>query len=749
MALRTAQKISLAIGSAAALAVAIAVVSVITARRLRDDVALVTHTHDVREELQRVSRNVDGAKADIRGFLLTGDSTYLTRHAQSIAATESAFKRSTELVADNGLQVERLKALRGLLNAREDALQQTIDLGFAPGRMVTPISQRLAIGEAIAKQIDSTLAIADSEEARLLIDRTHRQDATARLLLGALTALILTAIALVALLWRSIARDLTGRQLAEAELRASEAMFSGILDIGVDAIVTVDAEQRIVVFNRGAEAIFGYGRDEVLGQSLNLLLPMRNRAAHPAHMAAFAMAPETSRRMGERREIHGRRKNGEEFPAEASISKLMTPQGWLFTAVLRDVTERKRQEHFEQALVAASAQLAQSLDYSATLAVAAELPVPTLGVWSVLTLVEPGEGDEPPLRRIAATSADPMMAKALREWASFSVDWDSPEPVIDALRTGNVYRVERVDEDWLEGHYLTAREIDVARQLGMQSLLIVPLRSRDHTIGAWTIGSAIGRGFDQHDDALAVALAERAALAIENSRLFVAAREASAARDQVLGIVSHDLRNPLSAIGMHARRIADNSATNDEREAIASNILSAVHWMHRLIRDLLDVTSIEAGRLSIEAEPQSVQKIIADAVNLVGGQARAREIALTTDVAPDLPSVIVDGARITQVLGNLLSNAVKFTPAGGAIIIKAKRSDGEVMISVQDTGPGIPAAEIDRVFDRFWHARRTSELRGTGLGLAIAQGIVRAHGGRIWVESTPGKGSTFTFTLPS
>ena len=748
MALRTTQKVSLAIGSACLLAVAIALIGAFGAGRLRDDAQRVVHTQAVRSELAAVSRNIDAAKGDIRGFLLTGDSAYLTRHVRNVEATEAAFRRASDLVADNPEQQSRLTAVRGLLTEREVALQETVALGVQTAANQAALAQRLTIGERLTARIDSTLGAADAEEERRLADQSARAARSDTFLATAAIALVLTTLGLAALLWRSIDRDLAGRIRAEAELRASEAKFAGILDIAVDAIISIDERQRIVHFNSGAESIFGYDRSEVLGRPLAMLLPTRHEHAHASHLSAFGKSPDRSRRMGERRQIHGIRKNGEEFPAEASISKLMTPDGWLFTAVLRDVTERRRQELYEHALVTASAQLAESLDYEETIAVAAALPVPAVGAWSMLDLVEESEGGEPTLRRIAGEHPDPRVDAALRDWQREPLDWDSPEAVLDVLRTGALQRIPIVSDDWLEAHLAGPRQIEIMRRVGMHSLLLVPLRVRDRTIAVWSIGSSMEHVFDEHDERLASALAERAARAIESARLYRRANEATAARDQVLSIVSHDLRNPLSAVAMLARRLGDRPVDEEERGAISANILSSVEWMHRLMQDLLDVASIEAGRLAVELEPQSVGQIVESVIPLFEAQAAAREIRIETDLARDLPRVHADASRIVQVFANLLANAVKFTPTGGSIVIGARAHGAEVILWVRDTGPGIPAADLDHVFDRFWNARRSSGSHGNGLGLAIAQGIVRAHGGRIWVESVVGDGSTFRFTVP-
>ena len=169
--------------------------------------------------------------------------------------------------------------------------------------------------------------------------------------------------------------------------------------------------------------------------------------------------------------------------------------------------------------------------------------------------------------------------------------------------------------------------------------------------------------------------------------------------------------------------------------------------MQRLIRDLLDVSAVEAGRLSVERQPATLAPIVATAVGMVSGEVAQQSIDLRVDLPAELPVVSMDASRVVQVITNLLGNAIKFTPAGGTITVRATPGPTTVTVSVQDTGMGIEPEALPRIFDRFWQARPTPR-RGSGLGLAIARGIIEAHGGRIWADSELGRGSVFSFTLP-
>jgi signal transduction histidine kinase len=219
------------------------------------------------------------------------------------------------------------------------------------------------------------------------------------------------------------------------------------------------------------------------------------------------------------------------------------------------------------------------------------------------------------------------------------------------------------------------------------------------------------------------------------------------ARQEILGIVAHDLRNPLNTIHMATSLLLEEPGLEKPRISQLRIIQRSGERMNRLIQDLLSVTAIEAGRLSIAPRKVSVHDLFHEASEMLEPIVREKSITFTVVAPDDLPAVRADSARVLQVLSNLVGNAVKFTPPGGTITLAALRSDGPVQCSVSDTGPGIPPAHIPRLFGKFWQAKR-GDGRGVGLGLAIARGIVEAHGGTIEVESELGRGSVFTFALP-
>jgi signal transduction histidine kinase len=234
--------------------------------------------------------------------------------------------------------------------------------------------------------------------------------------------------------------------------------------------------------------------------------------------------------------------------------------------------------------------------------------------------------------------------------------------------------------------------------------------------------------------------------------LYGIAQRANRARDDVLGVVSHDLRNPISAIAMCARAL-ERTAPDDEgtRKDLLVTILESTDWINRLIQDLLDVAVIESGKLSLQLREQEAAPLALQARHMFEVEAVGHDIQLDAKIATNLPLVSVDGARIVQALGNLLRNALKFTPNGGRISIGVAERGGGVEFSVEDSGPGIPLENQARLFDRYWQSSKGARARGTGLGLSITKGIVDAHGGEIRVRSNPveGRGSIFSFAIPA
>ncbi len=218
------------------------------------------------------------------------------------------------------------------------------------------------------------------------------------------------------------------------------------------------------------------------------------------------------------------------------------------------------------------------------------------------------------------------------------------------------------------------------------------------------------------------------------------------AREQVLRMVSHDLRNPLNTISMTATLMLEVPVALEQQRVHLARIKRAGERMNRLIQDLLDVAKLEAGRAAIDAKPIHVAPLLREAYDMLAPLAAEKSIEMEASAKDGLPTITADAGRILQVLSNLVGNAIKFTPSGGRIIVRADHDPLGVRFSVRDTGPGIPPDHLTEIFAPLWQGNR-ADRRGIGLGLSIAKSIVEAHGGRIWCESPKAEGTTFHFTL--
>jgi signal transduction histidine kinase len=323
-------------------------------------------------------------------------------------------------------------------------------------------------------------------------------------------------------------------------------------------------------------------------------------------------------------------------------------------------------------------------------------------------------------------------------------------PVVRVITEAKSWLVREVDPAAIEATALNETHFGILKEVAPQSLMTVPLIASNKVLGALTLcSSESGRRYDEEDLTLAEELARRAALAVDNARLFHEAQEATRARDEMLAVVAHDLRNPLNTVAMSCSLLLETVKPIDRpvEQKQLTIMRRATDRMSRLIHDLLDVKRIEQGRLAVDPRPQVIGAIVQDAVDMLRQLAEAQGLSLEHEAQGELPRVLADAPRVQQVLSNLVGNAIKFTPRGGRISLRVRREADEVSIAVIDTGPGIPADQLPHIFGRFWQANR-SDKRGIGLGLAIARGIVEAHRGRIWVESRVGEGSAFYFTLP-
>lgn len=403
----------------------------------------------------------------------------------------------------------------------------------------------------------------------------------------------------------------------------------------------------------------------------------------------------------------------------------------------------------------ASAALVASLDAEDILRRLADLAVPALGDSCFFDAVTP----DGRLERVAWKYADPEQAEcydAIRQFAP-QQQFDG-HPVSRAVRTRQSVLVPNVDGAWMERAATSHEHFAFFRRFPFQSLMTVPLIAAERVVGALTFCymPLSGRRHGPADLALAEELARRAALAIEHARLYREAQRAVEVRDQFLALVSHELRTPLSHIKVFVTSLRQTDVEWDaetQRDFLAE-IERETDRLGRQISDLLDMSRIESGGLDYsERAPAHLTAIVAAGLDRVRGLLGDRP--LLVDVPADLPPAFVDAAQIERVVANLVENAAKYSPPAGTIRLSGALVDGELELRVEDEGPGIPEQYVGRLFEKFFrihgsdtHGSERAGIPGTGLGLPICQGIVQAHGGRIWEENRPGGGACFVIRLP-
>lgn len=384
-------------------------------------------------------------------------------------------------------------------------------------------------------------------------------------------------------------------------------------------------------------------------------------------------------------------------------------------------------------LAAAGEELASSLDYEQTLATFARLIVPNLAEACSIDIAETDGG----LRRAAVGHRNPEDEVQLQTTVG-KLRRDVPEALVRIMQSREALLVGATT-GLLE--YVTGEERD-----GNRNIVFLPLVSRGQSIGVVAAVSSEAKPFTNADLPLFLELARRASLAVDNARLYLESQQAVRAREEVLAIVSHDLRNPLSAVLLGASLLQMSETLSDEDRQQLDTIHLSAKRMQRLIADLLDVTRLEGGKqLPIEPAALPVPELLREAYELFKGQAAASEISLQTHECDAV--VHADRHRVMQVLSNLIGNSMKFTPPRGVVAVRAEKREQNVVFTISDTGPGIPRENLSDIFSPYWQAKR-AERFGAGLGLPIAKGIVESHGGRIWVESEQGQGTRFYFTLP-
>jgi signal transduction histidine kinase len=408
--------------------------------------------------------------------------------------------------------------------------------------------------------------------------------------------------------------------------------------------------------------------------------------------------------------------------------------------------EQVRQAAEDQSLLTEiGAKLASTLDYDETRQNVAELAAGALADLCVLQMLD--ENGEPERPKVGYRNpAHAALADRLECWA---LDFDLLQVDASGLETQERLLLNELPAGQLESLARNDVQLATLRELAPQAILSLPLRAHGQLLGSLVlIRTAGAHPFTCRHLALAEGLTWRAAVALDNARLYRRAQHAVQTRDDVLGMVAHDLRNPLNAmlLQLHLLRRTGQEPERRSQEPLDA-VLREGARLNRLIDDLLDIACIEAGGFMVARAPLRSKDLAEEAVLTNRVLAEQASLTLVMRDGPPDTELLGDRFRLLQALGNLIGNAIKFTPPGGVIVLATAVEAANVRFSVTDTGLGITPEQRSHLFDRFWQAKPGGH-QGAGLGLSIAKAIVEAHGGRIEVESTLGRGSTFTLTLP-
>jgi PAS domain S-box-containing protein len=534
---------------------------------------------------------------------------------------------------------------------------------------------------------------------------------------------------------------------ALSALRASESRFRAVLDQVEDyAIFVLDREGRVASWSNGARLLKGWAQDEILGKHFeSFFLPEDVALGKPA-----AELERAAREGHHEEEGWRRRKDGSRFLADVVITALRDEDGELigFVKVTRDVTEQRRTEQNREFLAQATHELASALDPIAALNRLVRLAVPRLADLCGVDLArEDGSAGE----FVATASVDPVKERAFAESRRLVPVGPGPSSqVVETLRRGEPVFFPDVGERELKAIARSPEHVELVRRVGLRSFMSVPLRSRGVAYGAVLFSmTEPGRRFDQVDLGVATDLARRAELAIDNARLFAETQRAVRVREDVLAVVSHDLRSPLQTIDLAAQaatRAVEACPAECTLRRPLGTIQRAARSANVLLHDLLDMASIRAGRIAIRTATEDAAALAAYAVQAHEELAREKGISLTSS-ATMTAGVLCDRDRVQQVFSNVIANAVRVCGSGDRIDLTVCADDQFATFSVADSGPGIPVDTLPLVFEAYWSSAK-HRSHGTGLGLFISKGIVEAHGGRMWIESRVGEGTNVRFTIP-
>jgi len=731
--------------------------------------AWVRHTDEVRVNMAVLRADMLDAETGLRGYLITGAESFLAPYDHARESWNDELDTIRALTSDNPDQQARLVALEKLVAnefggfSRVRARQERERAGAAALPLLLDHKRRMDAARGL-------LAAMESEENRLDRIREHaatrRWTLTAALFIGGVVVFVVVMAIMTT--ERRVAE--ARRQRMEEEKRLLQAVFAGI----DDGIILFDRDGKLIFANDGAARMTGFPSAQALiaapGSAITERFELRGEDD----------APFPIERLPSRAVLGG------SPSAQALIRHRVRPSGpWRWSlvdahpitdaagtvvqaiSVFRDVTAEREADQRQQFLLQAVDQLTSSLDYEATLAAVARLAVPALADWCAVDIIDGDDGDQ--LKRVATAHVDPNKVTAVLELARrYPPDPSSKTGVHEIVRTGRAQLLAEIPRELLTAAAVDQEHLRLIDALELRSFVGVPLIVRGKVMGVISLVMAeSNRVYGEADLAFARALADRAALAIDNARLFREAERAHVAlatqlsseaqrraeaeeqarfAETFVAMLGHDLRNPLNAILMTTRLLGKLATAPNEANAV-ERVRSSALRMSNMVAQLLDLTrSRIAGGITVERTAIDLCEVISEVVDELRRGHPGRDIAWTGGKGVHAD---VDRDRLAQVFSNLVGNALEHGDPARPVTIWMSTSDQHATLAIHNHGPAIAPELLPFLFEPFRRTVvRSERSKGLGLGLYITQQIVHAHGGRIDVSSTTEDGTTFTIVLP-